>query len=46
MFVSRREARSQVRHGRQGGGSVKPYHCRHCGGWHLGHRRRRTGHSG
>jgi hypothetical protein len=41
MFVSRREARAQVRHGRQGDGSVKPYHCGHCDHWHLGHRRHR-----
>jgi hypothetical protein len=41
MFVSRGEARALVRHSRHTDGQVKPYHCGHCDGWHLGHRRRR-----
>ena len=40
MFVSRRDARSMARQGRHQDGSVRPYRCRHCHGWHLGHRRR------
>lgn len=39
-FVSRGEARTLTRHGRFGHGSLEPYHCRHCGMWHLGHHRR------
>lgn len=42
-FSSRREAQSWVRHGRRSNGSLDPYHCRYCDGWHLGHRR---GHAG
>jgi hypothetical protein len=41
VFISRREARSLVRNSRTGDGQLKPYHCRHCGAWHLGHRRHR-----
>ena len=41
LFLSRNEARSLVRTGRHNDGQVKPYHCRHCDGWHLGHRRPR-----
>ena len=40
VFVSRGEARNAMR-GRRVDGSLAPYHCRFCGGWHLGHRRRR-----
>ena len=39
LFTSRREARSLVRNGRRSNGALKAYHCRSCGGWHLGHRR-------
>jgi hypothetical protein len=38
-FVSRREASSLARHGRHSDGAMKPYHCRVCDFWHLGHRR-------
>lgn len=41
VFQSRREARSWVTHGRRSDGRLDPYHCRNCGLWHLGHRRRR-----
>jgi hypothetical protein len=41
MYVSRGEAKALVRHSRRMDGQVKPYHCRHCSGWHLGHPRRR-----
>jgi hypothetical protein len=37
MFISRREARSRVRNGRHQDGSVRPYRCRYCAWWHLGH---------
>jgi hypothetical protein len=40
VFVSRGEAKALTRHGRRTDG-VKPYRCRWCGGWHLGHARRR-----
>jgi len=36
-FLSRREARSMGRHGRHQDGSLRPYHCRFCDWWHLGH---------
>ena len=39
LFTSRREARSLVRNGRRSSGALKPYHCRSCRGWHLGHPR-------
>jgi len=40
-FLSRGEARSMVRHGRRcaARGDLRPYRCRSCGWWHLGHRR-------
>jgi hypothetical protein len=41
MFVSSREARSVARGNPVRGGQLRPYHCGNCGGWHLGHRRRR-----
>ena len=37
FFVSRREARSTIHHGRRQDGSLRPYRCRYCDGWHLGH---------
>jgi hypothetical protein len=40
-FLSRLEARALMRSGRRFDGQCKPYHCRHCDGWHLGHPRRR-----
>jgi hypothetical protein len=40
VFFSRREAKALTRHGRRTDG-VKPYHCRWCDHWHLGHSRRR-----
>lgn len=39
VFVSRAEARSRGLRGTRFDGTLKPYHCRHCGEWHLGHRR-------
>ena len=39
-FLSRREARSISRQPWASSG-LKPYHCRWCDGWHLGHGRRR-----
>ena len=45
VFSSRREARSVANHFRHGDGQVKPYACDYCGGWHLGHPRRRHGHA-
>ena len=38
VFVSRREARSSAKHGRSQDGTLHPYRCRYCAGWHLGHR--------
>jgi hypothetical protein len=38
-YVSRGEAKSLVRHGRQGYAGLHPYRCRYCDGWHLGHAR-------
>jgi hypothetical protein len=40
VYVSRREAQSLLRHGRHGYAGLKPYRCRWCDGWHLGHARR------
>lgn len=40
VYISRREARSTSRHGRGQDGSLRPYRCRFCDGWHLGHPRR------
>ena len=37
VFVSRREAKSLVRHGRHSYAGLKPYRCQWCDGWHLGH---------
>jgi hypothetical protein len=39
VFISRREARSLIAHGRRVDGGLRPYRCRFCAGWHLGHRR-------
>ena len=39
LFISRGEARSMSRNGRRQDGSLYPYRCRYCDGWHLGHRR-------
>ena len=38
-YAARREAASYARHGRHQDGSLRPYHCTYCDGWHLGHRR-------
>lgn len=35
--VGAKEARD---HGKMVGRNVRPYHCEHCGLYHLGHRRR------
>lgn len=40
VYLTRGEARQQLRGGRHMDGAMKPYHCRFCGRWHLGHRRR------
>jgi hypothetical protein len=40
LFISRREAVSSTRGGHRGDGALHPYHCGHCGSWHLGHPRR------
>ena len=40
-FTTRREATQRLRHGRSQDGTLRPYHCGHCGEWHLGHRPRR-----
>ena len=40
VFFSRREAKSVTRQRRIAPG-LKPYHCRWCDRWHLGHARRR-----
>jgi hypothetical protein len=40
VFISRREAQSLLRNGRHGSIGLKPYRCRWCEGWHLGHPRR------
>jgi hypothetical protein len=39
-FESRREA-GVVSHRAGGNGRLRPYHCRNCEGWHLGHSRQR-----
>jgi hypothetical protein len=37
-MTSRGEARGAARDLiRRGGGTVLPYHCRFCDGWHVGH---------
>jgi len=41
VYVTRGEARQQLRGGRRMDGAMKPYRCRFCDGWHVGHRRRR-----
>jgi hypothetical protein len=38
-FAGRREARTAAHHGRHAHGTLKPYSCRFCGAWHLGHPR-------
>jgi hypothetical protein len=40
VYLTRREAKSLVRNGRRGYAGLKPYRCRWCSGWHLGHPRR------
>lgn len=40
VFLTRGEARGRLRHGRHTDGAMKPYRCRFCAQWHLGHRRR------
>ncbi len=40
VFISRREAQSLLRNSRHGSTGLKPYRCRWCEGWHLGHPRR------
>ena len=35
---TRAEARSFARQGRRANGALRPYRCRWCPGWHLGHR--------
>jgi hypothetical protein len=40
VYLSRGEAKSLVRNGRRGYAGLKPYRCRWCSGWHLGHPRR------
>jgi hypothetical protein len=40
VYVTRDEARHRIRAGRHVDGTMKPYHCRFCAQWHLGHRRR------
>jgi hypothetical protein len=39
-YRTRHEARSTSRRNRHLDGSLAPYHCANCGGWHLGHRKR------
>jgi hypothetical protein len=39
VYVTRAEARQRLRAGRRMDGSMKPYHCRFCAMWHVGHRR-------
>jgi hypothetical protein len=41
VYLTRGEARQRARSGRHLDGGMKPYHCRFCAQWHLGHRRRR-----
>jgi hypothetical protein len=40
VFITRSEAKHLARHGRHSDGTLRPYRCRRCAGWHLGHRRR------
>lgn len=40
VCLTRSDARQRVRAGRHIDGAMKPYHCRFCSMWHLGHRRR------
>jgi hypothetical protein len=40
MYVTRGEARQRVRGARHIDPSMKPYRCRYCSMWHLGHRYR------
>jgi hypothetical protein len=40
VYLTRDEALQLVRHGRHIDGAMKPYRCRFCAMWHLGHRRR------
>ena len=40
LFITRAEAKSSSRRNRRDDGSVRPYRCRYCDGWHLGHGRR------
>ncbi len=37
LYITRREAKSEARHGRHQDGSLHPYRCRYCDWWHLGH---------
>ena len=39
-FISRGEAKCVTRQPWASSG-LKPYHCRYCDNWHLGHNRRR-----
>jgi hypothetical protein len=41
VYLTRDEARQRLRAGRHVDGAMKPYRCRFCAQWHLGHRRRR-----
>jgi hypothetical protein len=41
IFLSRGEARTSARRNRRNDGSLRPYHCRTCDWWHLGHQRHR-----
>jgi hypothetical protein len=43
VYLSRADASTYVRNSRRHDGSLKPYHCRYCSLWHLGHRRQRHG---
>jgi hypothetical protein len=40
VYVTRGEARQRLRAGRRVDGAMKPYRCRFCVQWHVGHRRR------
>jgi DNA-directed RNA polymerase subunit RPC12/RpoP len=40
MYVTRGEARQRVRAAGHIDPSMKPYRCRYCSMWHLGHRHR------
>lgn len=41
VYVTRNEARDRIRSGRHIDAAMKPYRCRFCSMWHLGHRRHR-----